>query len=85
MNYSIFRIRHKSTVHSPGTDLGTATFSDNGVRFQPNHSSDWLIKQNHKWLTEFHRNCRRMIRSVGHNSKFSILWDENTGLEVERK
>lgn len=85
MNHSIFRIRYKTTARSEPIELGTATLIDNNVRFQPNDSSDWLIKQSHAWLTNFHPAARKQIKSLGHVGKFSISWNEETGIEVERK
>lgn len=83
--YSLFRVSHKLTVKSESTVLGSATLSDNNVRFKPNdESAEFFIEQKNGWLTDFQKNMRKLVRSVGHAGRFSYAWDENTGIEVER-
>jgi len=83
--YSLFRVSHKLTMSSESRVLGSATMSNNSIRFKPNSDSgEFFIGQAHGWLTDFSKNTRKLIRSVGHSGRFSCAYDEETGIEIER-
>lgn len=83
--YSLFRISHKPSLSAESRVLGSATMSDNNIRFKPNaESGEFFIEQKTEWLTDFQKNMRKLVRSVGHAGRFSYSYDEVTGIEVER-
>jgi hypothetical protein len=84
-NYSLFRVSYKPTLAGPEVVLGSATMSDNNVRFKPNaESAEFFIEQQHGWLTGFQVTMRKLVRFVGHTGRGSCAWDVATGINVER-
>lgn len=86
MNHCTFLVFHKLLMGSPRTVLGSVEMTDGRVKFKADESAHaWFEAQQHGYLADFKKVVRRLCRSVGYTSRFSISWDEDSGVEVERK
>lgn len=71
--------------HHHGAELGLALMNGNRVTFECDPKSfPWFEKRPHQWLRQFKAVVRKLCRSAGHSSKFSIREDINSSIRVER-
>jgi hypothetical protein len=81
MQISRFKIYY---CHSP-LMLGIGTLRDNRTAFKVEESAkDFFEMQQTGWLCEFRKEAARLMKSVGHYSRFSIAENEEYGIRVER-
>lgn len=77
---SSFKIFHRNS-HC----IATALLVGNTVKVKAGEDAQaWFEGQRHGWLADFQREVRKLCRSVGHNSAYSISESQDSGIRVER-
>lgn len=77
---SRFRVSHWNNA-----SLGCAILIGKQARFKADPKKyAWFEARDDAWLREFQKVVRKLVKSVGHSSKFSISEDIDSGIKVER-